>query len=110
VDAVSIPSSTIKRCSQIFIPLLTFLFNFNATSETFPSLWKWLLLFQFSETVAALRLATIYLSLYSTIFPFLSLSYMIIYLISFNISQHGFHKHGSTLTNLVTYSNTFMLS
>jgi hypothetical protein len=33
-----IPSFIIKSCSDIFIPLLTYIFNLSVSSETFPSL------------------------------------------------------------------------
>jgi hypothetical protein len=35
-----IPSLVIKGCSDIFTPLLTYIFNLRLTSVTFPSLWK----------------------------------------------------------------------
>jgi hypothetical protein len=35
-----IPSFIIKGCSDIFILLLTYIFNLSLTSVTFPSLWK----------------------------------------------------------------------
>jgi hypothetical protein len=35
-----IPSFIIKGCSDVFIPLLTHVFNLSVTCETFPSLWK----------------------------------------------------------------------
>jgi hypothetical protein len=35
-----IPSLVIKGCSDIFTPLLTYIFNLSLTSVTFPSLWK----------------------------------------------------------------------
>jgi hypothetical protein len=35
-----IPSFIIKGCSDVFIPLLTYIFNLSVSSETFPSLWK----------------------------------------------------------------------
>jgi hypothetical protein len=35
-----IPSFIIKGCSDVFILLLTLIFNLNITSATFPTLWK----------------------------------------------------------------------
>jgi hypothetical protein len=35
-----IPYFIISGSSHIFIPYLTFVFSFNVTSETLPSLWK----------------------------------------------------------------------
>jgi hypothetical protein len=35
-----IPSFIIKGCSDIFIPLLAYIFNLSGSSETLPSLWK----------------------------------------------------------------------
>jgi hypothetical protein len=35
-----IPSFVIKGCSDVFTPLLTYIFNLSVTSATFPSLWK----------------------------------------------------------------------
>jgi hypothetical protein len=35
-----IPYFIIKGCSDIFAPLLTYIFNLSLTNATFPSLWK----------------------------------------------------------------------
>jgi hypothetical protein len=35
-----IPSIQFKDCSDVFTPLLTYIFNLSLTSVTFPSLWK----------------------------------------------------------------------
>jgi hypothetical protein len=35
-----IPSFIVKGCSDIFVPLLTHIFNPSVASETLPSLWK----------------------------------------------------------------------
>jgi hypothetical protein len=35
------PSFIIKGCSDIFSPLLTYIFNLNVASETFPSLYQY---------------------------------------------------------------------
>jgi hypothetical protein len=35
-----IPSFIVKACSDIFVPLLTHIFNPSVASETLPSLWK----------------------------------------------------------------------
>jgi hypothetical protein len=37
---VGIPAFVIKGCSEIFIPVLTFIFNISSSQQQFPTSWK----------------------------------------------------------------------
>jgi hypothetical protein len=92
--------------------LLTHIFNLSVSSETFPSLWKQTAVvpvFSYGQ-----QLQTYIYNLFnnfSKIFKFIIYDHLYCFFkYRLNHSQHGFRKHNSTTTNLVTYLNTVMPS
>jgi hypothetical protein len=63
-----IPSFIIKGFSDIFILLLTYIFNLIVTSGTFPSFWKQTAVVPVFKRVIVSVLAIIDLFIFSTIF------------------------------------------
>jgi hypothetical protein len=49
VEIYGIPGFVIKGCSEIFVPVLKFIFNLNISQNTFPNLWKQAAIFLFSK-------------------------------------------------------------
>jgi hypothetical protein len=110
-----IPLFNINGCSDIFIPLPTFIFNLSVSSEIFTSLWKETAVVPVfkkgsSAMVRNYRPMSI-LNNFSKIFEFIIYDHLYcVFKYRLNPSQHGFRKHNSTTTNLITYLNTVMPS
>jgi hypothetical protein len=81
-----IPSFVIKGCSEIFVPILRFIFNLNLSQNTSPKLWKQAVIvpvFKMDDFLCY-KLSAHYNSQYS--FPnYLNLLYMTIFTIFSNL-------------------------
>jgi hypothetical protein len=109
-----IPSFIVKGFSDIFIRLLTYIFNLSVASETFPSLWKETAAVPVFKkgisTVVSNYTPISVLNKSSKTFKFIIYGHFyIIFKYRLNPSQHGFYKHNSTSISLVTYLNTVVL-
>ena len=104
----NIPAFIIKGCSDIFVPVLKFIFNLSLCQRSFPTLWKQTAVIPVFKkgnraSVNNYRPISI-LNTFSKIFEFVIYEQVFHYVKSkFNPSQHGFMKSKSTATNLVAY-------
>jgi hypothetical protein len=110
-----IPSLVIKGGSDIFTPLLTYIFNLSLTSVTFPSLWKQTAVVPVfkkgSSTIVSNYIPISILNNFSKIFEFIIYDHLYnLFKYRLNPSQHGFRKFNSTATNLVNYLNSIIPS
>jgi hypothetical protein len=100
-----IPSFVTKGCSEIFVPVLKFIFNLSISQNTIPNLWKQAAIVPVfkkgkASTVGNYRSIAI-LNNSSKGFEFIIHDHVSQFLKSkLNSSQHGFIKSESTVTNL----------
>ena len=102
-----IPSFIIKGCSEIFVPILRFIFNLSLSQNTFPKLWKQAVIIPVfkkrKSSVQNYRPMAI-LNNFSKIFESITHDHIYHVLKSkLNRFPHGFIKSRSTVTNLVTF-------
>jgi hypothetical protein len=98
----------IKGCSEIFTPLLTYIFYLSLTSFTFPSLWKQTVVipeFKKGNSTTVSNYRPISILNFSKIYEFIFYEHLYnFFKYRLNPYQHGFRKFNST-ANLVTYLN-----
>ena len=103
-----IPSFIIKGCSEIFVPVLKFIFNLSLSQNVFPKLWKQAAIVPVfkkgkASSVGNYRPVAI-LNNFSKIFESIIHDHIYHFFKStLNPHQHGFIKSKSTVTNLVTF-------
>ena len=111
VEAVSIIIIIIiiiKGCTDIFVPLLKYIFNLSLSQQLFPSSWKKAAIVPIykkgnSTIIANYRPISI-LNNFSKVFEIIICNHVSYYLQSkLNSCQHGFIKSRSTTSNLVNY-------
>jgi hypothetical protein len=105
----------IKGCSDIFIPLLTYIFNLSVTNGTFLSLWKQtdvVPVFKKGDSTIVSNYRPIsILNKFSDMFEFTIYDNLFNFCKNrLNPAQHGFRKSNSTTINLITFLNSIMPS
>jgi hypothetical protein len=96
-----IPSSIIKGCTDSFVPLLKYIFNFSLSQQLFPSSWKQTVIVPIfkkgkSYFLSNYRAISI-LDNFSKVFEFVIHDHVSHYVKSkLNCCQHGFMKSRST--------------
>jgi hypothetical protein len=110
-----ITSLVIEGSSDIFTPLLSYIFNLSLTIVTFPSLWKQTAVvpvFKKRNSTNVSNYRPVYiLNNFSEIFEFIVYDHLHnFFKYRLNPSQHGFRKFNSTATNLVTCLNSIIPS
>jgi hypothetical protein len=108
VEPDGILSFVIKGCSEVFVPVLKFIFNLSLSQHKFPTQWKQVAAVPVFKkgnraSVSNYRPISI-LNNFSKVFEYIMHDHVSHYFThKLNPCQHGFTKSKSTVTNLVTY-------